>query len=151
MSTKMCISVEILTFTLEEKSHEFNIWSGEDLCLVCSGSHSSAGLAGGHLDGDPRQQLVKQITHPCWPNSFIHWIGVAFALPGASQALPGPPLPIKFMALCHSEQGIGIPWCITWREPKKRTTGPPRPASPGGFLAGANYPGNPQSSGTVNH
>jgi hypothetical protein len=54
MSTKMYISVENLTFTLEEKSHEFYIWSGEDMCLVCRGSNSSADLAGGHLDGGPR-------------------------------------------------------------------------------------------------
>ena len=76
MSTKMYMSVEKLTFTLEEKSHEFNIWSGEDLCLVCSGSHSSAGLAGGHLDGDPRQ-LYRRVEHD---QDHVSWLIVLMLL-----------------------------------------------------------------------
>jgi hypothetical protein len=27
----------------------------------------------------------------------------------------GPTTPIEFMALLHWDQGIGVPWCITWR------------------------------------
>ena len=84
MLTKMYMSVEKLAFVLEEKDHEFKICGGKDLCLVCCGSHTggknhglkicseqdlclvcrsshgSPDLAGGHLDGDPRQQLIKQ-------------------------------------------------------------------------------------------
>ena len=55
MPTKMYISVEKLAFTLEEKSHEYKICNGKDLCLVCRDHHSSADLAGGNLDGDPLQ------------------------------------------------------------------------------------------------
>ena len=42
------------------ENHGFKICSEEDLCLVCRGSHGSADLAGSHLDGDPRQQLIQQ-------------------------------------------------------------------------------------------
>ena len=76
MSTKMYISVEKLTFTLEEKSHEFNIWSGEDLCLVCRGSNSSADLVGGHLDGDPRQ-LCRRVEHD---QDHVSWLIVLMLL-----------------------------------------------------------------------
>ena len=62
MPNKMYISVEKLAFTLEEKSHEFKICNGKDLCLVCRDHLSSADLAGGHLDDYPRQQY-KRVGH----------------------------------------------------------------------------------------
>ena len=55
MPTKMYISVEKLAFALLEVRYEFKICNGKDLCLVCRDHHSSADLAGGHLDGDPLQ------------------------------------------------------------------------------------------------
>ena len=55
MPNKMYISVEKLAFTREEKSHEFKICNGKDLYLVCRDHHSSADLAGDHLDIDPLQ------------------------------------------------------------------------------------------------
>ena len=53
MLTKMYMSVEKLAFAQEERSHEYKICIGRDLCMVCRGSHGSADLAGGHLGGDP--------------------------------------------------------------------------------------------------
>ena len=42
------------------KNYEYKICSGQDLCLVCRSNYGSTDLAGSHLDGDPRQQLIKQ-------------------------------------------------------------------------------------------
>ena len=52
------------------KNHEFKICRGKGLCLVCRGSHGSTDLAGGYLDGDPRQQLVKQ-ANTRWPRALL--------------------------------------------------------------------------------
>ena len=47
-------------FCTRDEKYEFEFCRGKDLCFVCRGGYGSSGLAGGHLDGDPRQQLIKQ-------------------------------------------------------------------------------------------
>ena len=64
MPTKMYMPVEKLAFEQEERSHEYKICIGRDLCLVCCGSHGGADLVGDHLDGNPRQQLMLKQGSP---------------------------------------------------------------------------------------
>ena len=52
MPTKIATSVEIMIIAAGEKSYEYTICVGQDLCLVYCSSHRSADLAGGYLDGN---------------------------------------------------------------------------------------------------
>ena len=60
------------------ENHGLKICRGQDLYLVCRDSHGSADLSGGHLDGNPRQQLSK-ITlaghEPCRAVRLRSWTG----------------------------------------------------------------------------
>jgi len=81
MPTIIYMSVEKLAFAVEEESHEAKISFGRGLWLVCHSSLFSTELAGGHLVGDPRQQLMLKQGRPRTAWSYI---GHVLAEPGNS-------------------------------------------------------------------
>ena len=71
MPTIICMSVEKLAFAVKEGSYGAKILFGRGLWLVCHSSLCSADLAGGHLVGNPRQQLMLKQGRPRTAWSYI--------------------------------------------------------------------------------